>query len=453
MSFMNEIKAILDSSESKQVKKQQILEYHPYEISEVLQVLSDENRYRLYKIIPTKDMAEIISFVDEEDVLELFEGMKPRYIVDLITELEIDDAVDIMSMFDDKTKAAYLRLMNENHREQIKTLLSYDEDSAGGVMTTEYIVVSVKDTIETAMKKMLKQAGDTENIDTIFVCEAKSTLVGIVSLRELIIARKGEFIKDIMHSKIISVNVHDDQEDAASIFKDYDITSLPVLDHLGRLLGIITVDDIIDVIEEEALEDYSKLAAVSDADIDNDDSIFKSASKRLPWLLVLSVLGFLTSLLISSFEEALEGVPTIALFMPMILGMAGNTGTQSLAVTVRGLNNNEFENKKHITKHLLREIGTGLLNGVLIGIILFFVTYLLLLYLGSSNILEITQVVSLSIVLSLAIATFSGALIPIIINSFNIDPAIASGPFVTMVVDIIALTVYFSLATTLILNM
>jgi magnesium transporter len=266
-----------------------------------------------------------------------------------------------------------------------------------------------------------------------------------MSLREMILARKGQLIKDVMNQRIVSVKTSLDQEDVAEIFKDYDFTSLPVVDHLNRMLGIITIDDIIDVIEEEASEDYSRLAAISDVDIDIDtETVWMSAKKRLPWLLILSVLGFATSTIIAQFEDTITAIPTIALFMPMILGMAGNTGTQSLAVTVRGLNNNEFDSKSDIRKHLLREVGTGLLNGV--------VTYGFLRLTGSSDSLKITEVVSLSILASLTVATLAGALIPIVINSFKIDPAIASGPFVTMIIDILALSVYFTLATILIIN-
>ena len=451
--FINEIIKLFEANLEKQVLKEKLLEFHPYELSEAVMELDEKQRYRLYRTLNPDEICYTIGHMEIDDVLEIFGEMKPRYIVNIIQELDMDDAVDIMQALPEEERAGYLRLMDADHREKIKDLLKYKEDTAGSIMTTEYIEISVKDSVEKAMKKMIDQAVDAETIYTIYVVDSKNALVGTLSLRELILARKGEMIKDIMNQRIVSVKTSMDQEEVADIVMDYDFTSIPVVDNLDRMLGIITIDDILDVIEEEAAEDYSRLAAISDVEIDADtETIWMSSRKRIPWLLVLSVLGFMTSTIIAQFEDTLSVVPTIALFMPMILGMAGNSGTQSLAVTIRGLNDGEFDSKQDIIRHLIREIGTGLLNGLLIGIILFGVTYLFLTLTGSEHAFTITEVVSLSIVVSLTVATLSGALIPILINSIKIDPAIASGPFVTMIIDIIALSVYFALATILIIN-
>lgn len=450
--YLEEIKNLFITSSDKDLKEK-MLEYHDYEVSESLLELSREDRLRAYRIFNAEEISNFISYMDVEDAIILFDEMKPKDITDVIQELDIDDAVDLMLALPEEERAGYLKLMDEDHRLKIAELFQHKEDTAGSIMTTSYIEVNVNDSVEQAMKKMIAQAVDAETINVIYITNESNKLLGIMSLREMILARKGQFIKDIMNQRIISVKTSLDQEDVAEIFKDYDFTSLPVVDHLNRMLGIITIDDIIDVIEEEASEDYSRLAAISDVDIDIDtETVWMSAKKRLPWLLILSVLGFATSTIIAQFEDTITAIPTIALFMPMILGMAGNTGTQSLAVTVRGLNNNEFNSKSDIRKHLLRELGTGLLNGVIIGIILFIVTYGFLKLMGTSNALKITEVVSLSILASLTVATLAGALIPIVINSFKIDPAIASGPFVTMIIDILALSVYFTLATILIIN-
>ncbi len=437
----------------KELIKEKILEYHPYEVSEALLEFSKEERVKLYRILTAEEISTIISFLDINDVLLVFEDMKPKYIVGIIQELDIDDAVDVMQELPEEERTVYLKLMDEEHRSIIKDLFKYKEDTAGAIMTTEYIEISVNDSVEKAMRKLLDQAVDAETIYTLYVTDRKNTLVGTLSLREMILARKGQQIKDIMNERIVSVNASLDQEEVAEIFQDYDFASLPVVDKLNRMLGIITFDDIMDVIHEEAVEDYSRLAGISDVEIDAEtETIWMSAKKRIPWLLILSVLGFLTSTIINQFGDTLEKIPTIALFMPMILGMAGNTGTQSLAVTVRGLNNGELDDKSDIYKHLFRELGTGIVNGVLIGLILFGVTWAFLTLTGNLDAFKITQVVSLSIIVSLTVATVAGALMPIIINSFKIDPAVASGPFVTMINDILALSVYFTLATILIAN-
>ncbi|MCK5762001.1 MAG: magnesium transporter [Candidatus Izimaplasma sp.] len=441
------------SLEDEKLMKEEILAYHPYEVSETLLELSYEDRKKVYKIFSAVEISEILSFLDTEEILALFNEMTPRYIVNIIQNFDIDDAVDIIQSFPNKEQAGYLKLMDQEHRDNIKELLQYEEDTAGAIMTTEYIEIHESDNVEKAMKKLISQAVDAETIDTLYVTNDDDYLQGTISLREMILARKGQLIKDIMNQRIISVKTSMDQEDVAEIFMDYDFTTLPVVDTLNRMIGIITIDDIVDVIEEEAVEDYSRLAGISDVEIDSEnETIWMSTKKRLPWLLILSVLGFLTSTIIAQFEATLDALPTIALFMPMILGMAGNTGTQSLAVTVRGLNNGEFDDKASVRKHLIRESGTGLLNGIMIGIVLLGLTYLFLELTNTPQAFIIAQVVCISIIVSLTVSTFAGAIIPTIINFFKIDPAVASGPFVTMINDMIAVSVYFTLATVLIIN-
>ncbi len=450
--YLEEIKNLFRIKEDTNFKEE-ILKYHDYEVSESLIEVTYEDRFRVYNIFNYEELSNFFSYMDEENALTLFEEMKSKDVTGVIQELDIDDAVDIMQALTDENREEYLKLMDKEHRNKISALFDHKEDTAGSIMTTSFIEVNVNDTVEQAMKKMIAQAVEAETINVIYITNKDKELVGVMSLREMILARKGQFINEVMNKRIVSALTSTDQEDVAEIFKDYDFASLPVVDDSNIMLGIITFDDIIDVIEEEATEDYSRLAAISDVDFDTDtETVWMSAKKRLPWLLILSVLGFATSAIIAQFEGTIASVPSIALFMPMILGMAGNTGTQSLAVTVRGLNNNEFDNKADIRKHLLREVGTGLLNGVIIGIILFIVTYLFLQLTNNPDALKITEVVSLSILASLTVATLSGALIPIVINSFKIDPAIASGPFVTMIIDILALSVYFTLATILIIN-
>jgi len=449
------IKEILDliNLEDIETAKEKILDYHPYEISEALLEFSEEQIEKFFDMMTFEELSDVFSYLEIEEVLEFFDDMKPKQIVGIIQALDIDDAVDVIKAIPEEERPGYLRLMKHENALLIKNLIKYKEDTAGSIMTTDFIQIDVKDNVEKAMKKLITQAVDAETINTIYVTDSKNILVGTLSLKEMILARKGQKIVDLMNSRIVSVVTSLDQEDVAGIFKDYDFTSLPVVDHLNRLLGIITIDDIVDVIDEEALEDYSRLAGISDVEIDaENETIWMSAKKRLPWLLILSILGFFTSTIIANFDDTLNAIPTIALFMPMILGMAGNTGTQSLAVTVRGLNNGEFENKSSIFRHLLRELGTGLLNGVLIGIILFGATYLFLTLSDNPDTLKITIVVSLSILASLSVSTLAGAVMPIVINSFKIDPAVASGPFVTMINDILALSVYFTLATILIFN-
>jgi magnesium transporter len=450
--YTEEILQLFDDMEDSAFKET-LLSYHPYELSEALLLLDEQERLTLYKILTPEEISPMMSYLDVDELLELFNEMIPKYIVGIIQYLDVDDAVDIMQELPEEERAGYLKLMTKEHRDEIKDLFRYKEDTAGSIMTTDFVEIDVKDTVEQAMKKLIAQAVDAETIDTIYVVDSKDKLVGVLALRELILARKGQKIEDIMNERIVWVHSSTDQEDVAVVFKDYDFTTVPVVDHLDRMLGIITIDDIVDVIDEEAAEDYAKFAGISNAEFDSEtETIWMSSKKRIPWLLALSLLGFLTSTIIARYESTVSAVPTIALFMPMILGMAGNTGTQALAVTVRALNSGEFHDRNIIMKHLLRELGTGLLNGVFLAIALFGITYGFLSFTNNPDAFKITQVVSLSILVGLTISTFAGAFIPIIINSMKIDPAIASGPFVTVINDILGLSIYFTLATILIIN-
>lgn len=449
-------KDIIEHIQTKDIAKIRNIfsSYHPYDLSQTIIEMGRDDRNLLFSMLQGKDLGHILAYLEHQMVVSFFEDLKPRYIVNMIQELDIDDAVDLMKSLPESDQTAYLKLMDKGHREVIQSLIHYAEDTAGAMMTTEYIEIDVDDTVESAMKKLIKQSEEAETISTLYITNNKNVLVGTLSLREIIVARKGQRIQDIMNIRLITCTTMMDQEDVAEIFKNYDFTVLPVVDQHQKMLGIITIDDIVDVIEEEATEDYGLLAGVRDIEIDTEtETVWKSAKKRLPWLLILSVLGFLTSTIISQFEATLEEIPSIALFLPMILGMAGNTGTQSLAVTIRGLINEEFSNQYEVRKHLFREVGTGILNGVVIGLILFFVTWLFLTINQTNNAFLITQTVSIAIVISLTVATFAGALIPIVIHALGIDPAIASGPFVTMVVDILGITVYFSVATLLLISL
>lgn len=284
------------------------------------------------------------------------------------------------------------------------------------------------------------QAPDAETIYVIFVVDEQKKLVGVISLRDLIVAENDAYIEDIMSERVISANVADDQEDVAQTMRDYDFIAMPVVDYQNHLLGIITIDDIVDVMDEEASEDYSRLAGVSDID-STDDSIVKTALKRLPWLLILTVLGMITASILGSFEETLEKVALLAAFIPIISGMSGNSGTQSLAVAVRNISTGEIDEKSKF-KLALRESGSGLLTGICCATSLFFI--ILLLYREPF----LGLIVGGSLTIAMTVGTTIGSVIPLIMNKIGIDPAVASGPFITTINDIVSMLIYFGLATT-----
>ncbi len=286
---------------------------------------------------------------------------------------------------------------------------------------------------------MKKEAPDAETIYYLFVLNDDKQLVGVVSIRDLIVADDEILVEEIMSTQVVAASVAKNQEEVAQMFRDYDFLALPVVDFQNHLLGIITVDDILDVMEEEASEDYSRLAAMSDTD-KVDDTAFTSAKRRLPWLIILSFLGLFTASLIGRFEATLDQVAVLAIFIPLIAGMAGNTGTQALAVAVRGIATGDYGNQGKM-KLIIREAATGIITGSICGVLLAIVIYVWQgnIYLGF--------LVGFSIMASLIVATLAGSLIPMIMHRFHIDPAVASGPFITTINDIISILIYFGMAT------
>lgn len=416
----------------------EFLDMHPYDQSECFEALAEEKRHLVYSYLSPEEMADVIEHVDEDIVGDFIVEMNPTYAAEVLAEVATDDAVDILNDLDKDKVASYLTIMSDEAADEIKDLLHYEEKTAGSIMTTEFVVVTTDMTVKQAMRHLRKAAPDAETIYYIYVVDLDRRLVGVISLRDLIIAEGDLTIKDLMSERIVSVSVGDHQEDVAQMVRDYDFLALPVVDFQNHLLGIITVDDIMDVMEEEANEDYSKLAGV---DIDaNELNPFVSAKKRLPWLIILLFLGMFTASIIARFEATLDQVALLAIFIPLIAGMAGNTGTQALAVAVRGIATGEFQ-KQGIPKIIAREATTGLITGLTCGLAIWGIIYV---WQGT---FFLGFLVGVSITATLFVATISGALVPLLMNHFKVDPAVASGPFITTINDIISVLIYFGMAT------
>ena len=413
---------------------------HTYEQANFFTSQDEKLRHRIYGYMSPAEFAEIMESMEIEETLEYFPEMDPYYSAAILSELPADDAVDILNLLDREEAVGYLAIMEKEAAAEVKSLLDYEEKTAGSIMTTEFIALYDTQTIKQVMQLLKEEAPEAEMIYYLYVVDESKQLRGVLSMRDLIVAPEDAVIKDVMSEKVVAVSVAKDQEEIAQIFKDYDFLALPVVDFQQRLLGIITVDDILDVMEEEASEDYSLLAGVSE-DERHTDTAFQAARKRLPWLIILLFLGLITASLISQFEETLNEVAVLAIFIPLIAGMAGNTGTQSLAVAVRGLATGDYEKQGKI-KWVLRELGTGLITGMTTGIII-----MIVIFVWQHN-LMLGFLVGFSIMASLVVATLAGAFIPMLMHRLNIDPAVASGPFITTLNDIISILIYFGLATT-----
>ncbi|BBK28630.1 magnesium transporter MgtE [Staphylococcus arlettae] len=419
----------------------EFLTMHTYEQSEYFEDSEDEIRQRIFEVLSPEEVANFFDQleIDEEEYEALFDTMNASYASHVLEDMSYDNAVDIMNNLSKQKIVSLLTLMNKDDAKEIKALLHYEEDTAGGIMTTEYISLKATMPVKETLMHVKEQAPDAETIYVIFAVNDDKQLVGVLSLRDLIIAENDAYIEDIMSERVISANVADDQEDVAQKMRDYDFIAMPVVDYQDHLLGIITIDDILDVIDEEASEDYSRLAGVSDVDATND-SVTKTALKRLPWLIILTFLGMITATILGSFEDTLSQVALLAAFIPIISGMSGNSGTQSLAVSVRNISTGEIDEQSKF-KVALRETGSGFLSGLVCAAILL----MIIIVLYQQPILGL--IVASSLTIAMTVGTLVGSMIPLVMNKLNIDPAVASGPFITTINDIVSMLIYFGLAT------
>ncbi|RKQ32639.1 magnesium transporter [Oceanobacillus halophilus] len=419
--------------------REEFLDMHPYDQSLFFIEQSKENRMRIYAYLSPDELAEIMINIELDNTPAYFKEMNPRLGAMVLSEMPADDAVDIFNEMDKEEVVSFLTIMDKEAAEEIKHLLHYEEKTAGSIMTTEFVAVYKSQTTEQAMQQLKEDAPDAETIYYLYVLDEDKRLVGVLSLRDLIVADEKTKLEEVMSEKIVAVSVAKDQEEIAQMFRDYDFLALPVVDFQNHLLGIITVDDILDVMEEEASEDFSKLAGISETDRPNDTAL-AAAKKRLPWLIILLFLGIFTASLIGQFEETLDQVAVLAIFIPLIAGMAGNTGTQALAVAVRGLSNGDYENQGKL-RLVLREATTGLITGTVCGAVISVVIFFW------KDDLFLGFIVGVSIMASLIVATLAGSLVPILMDRLKIDPAVASGPFITTINDIISILIYFGMAT------
>lgn len=432
--------ALLQQEDTEEFRDE-FLNLHPYEQAMFYREQSEAERLQIYTYLSPKEMSDIMEYIELKETEQFITEMDPQFATMVFAEMAADNAVDILKELSIDEVASFLAIMEKEPAEEIKALLHYEEKTAGSIMTTEFLAFMKTQTVKETMHEMKIRAPRAETIYYTYVLDENKHLAGVVSLRDLIVADEDEILENVMNENVVSVKVGRDQEEIAKMIRDYDFLAVPVVDFQNHLLGIITVDDILDVMDEEASDDYSKFAAVVDVDT-KDPTPFTSAKLRLPWLIILLFLGMITASLIDSFEETLEEVPVVAIFIPLIAGMAGNAGTQSLAVAVRGLAVGTYGQGNKF-KLLLREMATGVLVGGTCGVIIVGTIYV-----WKGNIF-LGLLVGIAILATLTVATISGALIPLIMEKFNIDPAVASGPFITTLNDVTSVIIYFGMATAL----
>lgn len=430
--------------------KNELLMFHENDIAKVFPSLSLEERQRLYHIIDSEVLSEIISYLEEPELY--LSEMNEEMVTDVFETMDTDDIIDVLEDLDDSQRSELIELLDDESLEELKLIESYEEDMIGSKMSTNYIAVEIGVSVKDTMKKVIEEAAINDNVSIIYFLE-NGKFYGAIELRDLIIARQNDDLRDIIKTSYPYLLDTDIVPEVLNDIKDYAIESIPVVDKDNNLIGVITSSDIVEAVEEEMVEDYAKLAGLSSEE-DLDESIKKSIEKRIPWLLILLILGLSTSLLISKFETVVSSLPIIVFFQSLILGMSGNSGTQSLAVTIRLMSAEEIEKGDSI-KIILKELRIGFINGIIVGLATFISVFLFLIVFEDLSDLEnikIAAVVGISMLGSMIVACVSGCLIPIIFKKCKIDPAVASGPFITTLNDVIAIIVYYGLAWLLLLG-
>ncbi|MFB4158352.1 magnesium transporter [Geomicrobium sp. JSM 1781026] len=418
------------------------LDLHPVDQVEVFQQLDETAKEKFYTLMTPSELADIFEELELEEQKEVASNWEDSAMGDVFNHMNADDVADFLGELHEDQREGILTSMDDEDAEDVKELLTYEEETAGAIMTKEIVSLHETEQVSTVLERLRNEAPDAEMIYYLYVVDEAEKLTGVVSLRDLMVASLDATIGEVMSKRVVSVHVNEDQEDVAQLIKKYDFLAVPVISNTEVLLGIVTVDDVMDVLEEEATEDLAEFSATRGA-TDVNISAFQAAKKRTPWIVLLMLFGMLTAGIIGSFEETLEQVVLLSAFIPMLMGSAGNVGTQSLAIVVRGLALGNFE-KKGLVRALGREFGTGLLIGITCALVL-----LIIIPFFFDDSLYLAGIVGVSLLISLAMAAVVGSVVPLIINKFKLDPAIASGPFITTFNDIVSITIYFSIATTL----
>ena len=415
-------------------------DYHYADIAEIIEELNTEESIYLIKLLDSGVTSDVIAELDEDDREKILKGLSSKEIAGEIDELDTDDAADIISeLSEEQKKEVISQLEDDEHAKEIVELLRYDEDTAGGLMAKELVKVNENWNVLTCVKEMRAQAEEVTRVHSIYVVDDSDILKGRLSLKDLLTTSTRSPIKDIFIKNVDSVSVNDDAEDVARIMQKYDLEAIPVVDELGRLVGRITIDDIVDVIKEEAEKDY-QLAAGLTEDVEADDTIWELTRARLPWL-ILGLFGGLGSVFImEGYEEFMTNpeYKRLFFFTPLIAAMAGNVGVQSSAIVVQGLANDII--KGSLFSRLIKEVSLSLISGVVLGILI--MIFGLITHMDP----KFSFTVAISMLCVIIIASLIGTFVPIILDKRGIDPAIATGPFITTSNDIFGIFLFFFIA-------
>ena len=435
--LINEIVNLVDSNDENKLRNK-FDELHHADVAEILEELHFDQATYIIKLLDSEETSDILIELDDDYREKILKNLSTKEIAEEVEELDTDDATDIIAELPEhRQKKVISKIEDKDHKADIKELLKYDDDSAGGLMAKELIKVNENWSVTRCVKEMRLQASEVTRVHSVYVVDNNDILLGRLSLKDLLVSNPKSNIKSIYISNVDFANVNDSGEHVASIMQKYDLGAIPVVDDKKMLLGRITIDDIVDLIKEEAEKDY-QLAAGITQDVDVDDSIYKLSWARLPWLFLGLLGGIGAAAVMGGFEEVLLQYKILFYFTPLIAAMAGNVGVQSSAIIVQGLANNDV--KDSINNRLFKETLLSILNGIILAAFLFVFIYLW------RNEIDVALAISLSLVVVIILAGIVGTFIPLFLNKRGIDPAIATGPFITTGNDIFGILIYFLIA-------
>jgi magnesium transporter len=433
--YLNELTTLIENKDAAKLDKI-ITELHIADIAEIIEFLPSDYAKYFYNLINSEEGSAAVLVELEDDTREvLIQDLTAKEIAEeVIDNLATDDAADVIGELSEDKKEKVLSLIEDvEHASDISDLLSYSEDTAGGLMEKELIKVNKNWNTVRCLKEMRKQADAVKTVYTIYVVDDNDKLLGLMSLRRLLLTERATSIRDIMFTDIISVKATEENEDVANMMQKYDLVVLPVVDEKGRLIGRITIDDVMDIAKEEAEKDYQMASGISE-DVESNDSLWELTRARLPWLLIGMFGGVIGAKVIGIFDFGI--ISELAFFIPLIAAMGGNVGIQSAAIVVQGLANDSLK-MDNLFQKLLKELGVGLLNGIICSLIILGVSF------GLGYGKELSVTVSISLLAVIVFAALFGTFIPLTLKKYNIDPALATGPFITTINDVLGLFIYF----------
>lgn len=449
--YEQEIIQIVKSNQSAKKKRELLNDYHENDIAAVLEELDVAERRKLYSILGLDKVSEIFAYLDDPE--EFIEELDEELAADILENMEPDDAVDILEELEEEKSEALMQLMEEEAREDIDLIQSYHEDEIGSKMTTNFVTLELGLTIKQAMKSVVKQAAENDNITTIYALDEEGKFYGAIDLTDLIRARSHVNLETLITTSYPFVYDHETVDDVIEELKDYSEDSIPVLDRDKHILGVITSQDMTELVDEEMGEDYARLAGLSEEE-DLKEPLLASLKKRTPWLIILLFLGMIVATVTGTFENVIAGIPTIVFFQSVILGMSGNVGTQTLAVTIRVLMDEELTVGQQVS-FVFKEMRIGFCNGFIVGLISFAVTGMYIHFVKEFPLeyaFAMSGCIGVALWVAMIISSLVGALVPILFTKLKVDPAVASGPLISTMNDLVAVVTYYGISLCLLIN-